>query len=154
MTTARQLADRVHTAWLSAHPFAASSYGIPGYEHLVPDDSEEADEARRLELEAMLAEAERLERSDPSGQDVVTLGCVSEAVRQELAGIEIAAIEHTVTPKPYSGPALLFAVAARTVLLDEAAAGDYLHRLRDSGAFVDHQAERLRAGAAKTPYGS
>ena len=40
MTSARDLADRFHTRWLEQNPFAATSYGIPGYDDLVPDESE------------------------------------------------------------------------------------------------------------------
>src|ERR1700759_4550175 len=49
----------------------------------------------------------------------------------------------------YSGPAAFLAVAARTVLLDEAAAEDYLTRVRGSGAWLDQVTERLRAGAGR-----
>ena len=50
---------------------------------------------------------------------------------------------------PFSGPAVLFAIAARTVLADEQAAADYLERLRAGGTWIDHQTERLRIGAGK-----
>ena len=49
----------------------------------------------------------------------------------------------------YSGPAAFLAVAARTVLVDPAAAEAYLTRLRRSGAWLDQIGERLRAGAGK-----
>ena len=50
---------------------------------------------------------------------------------------------------PFSGPAELLAMAARTVLGDEQAATDYLERLRRSGEWIDQQTERLRIGAGK-----
>ena len=49
----------------------------------------------------------------------------------------------------YSGPSALLALAARTVLVDQAAAEAYLTRLRRSGAWLDQIGERLRAGARK-----
>ena len=49
----------------------------------------------------------------------------------------------------YAGPATFLAVAARTVLVDAAAAEAYLTRLRRSGAWLDQVGERLRTGAAK-----
>ena len=49
----------------------------------------------------------------------------------------------------YAGPAAFLAVAARTVLVDPAAAEAYLSRLRRSGAWLDQIGERLRAGARK-----
>ena len=48
---------------------------------------------------------------------------------------------------PFSGPAVLFATAARTVLADEHDAVDYLERLRASGTWIDHVTGRLRIGA-------
>ena len=66
-----------------------------------------------------------------------------------LRGLDDGLIEHTVTAMPFSGPAVLLATAARTVLVDEQATGDYLERLRRSGQWIDQQTERLRIGAGK-----
>jgi len=41
MTSVRELADRMHRRWLEENPFTAAMYGIPGYDDLVPDESEE-----------------------------------------------------------------------------------------------------------------
>jgi uncharacterized protein (DUF885 family) len=49
----------------------------------------------------------------------------------------------------YAGPAALLALAARTVLVDQAAAEAYLTRLRRSGTWLDQISARLRVGAAK-----
>jgi hypothetical protein len=46
MTAARDLADRFHHRWLEANPFTASMYGIPGYDDLVPDESNERSSGR------------------------------------------------------------------------------------------------------------
>ena len=61
----------------------------------------------------------------------------------------MARAEHTVTAMPYAGPAAFLAVAARTILIDPAAAEAYLTRLRRSGSWLDQVSERLRAGARK-----
>ena len=81
--------------------------------------------------------------------DAVTLDCVTEMATQEVMLIDLAADEHTVTPMHYTGPPVFLATAARTVLLDEAAAEAYLTRLRSSGTWIDQVTERLRYGAAK-----
>src|SRR5258708_39017883 len=47
MTEARDLADRFHERWLHANPFAATMYGIPGYDDLLPDDSAAGQQAWR-----------------------------------------------------------------------------------------------------------
>ena len=72
-----------------------------------------------------------------------------EAAAQEVAIIDLAAADHTVTAMHYAGPALLLAVAARTVLVDTTAAEAYLTRLRGSDAWLDQVSERLRAGASR-----
>ena len=75
-TPLRELAYRFHERWLTAHPFTASLYGIPGYDDRVPDDSEAGDAAWRGELESMLADARAFERSRLDEADAITLGCL------------------------------------------------------------------------------
>jgi uncharacterized protein (DUF885 family) len=149
MTTARNLSDRVHRRWLEENPFAATMYGIPGYDDLVPDESEAGRQAWRAEVGEFLSEADVIARGELTPADAVTLDCAREAATQEREIIDLAAGEHTVTPMHYSGPATFLAVAARTVLVDQAAAEAYLTRLRRSGAWIDQLGERLRTGAGK-----
>jgi uncharacterized protein (DUF885 family) len=152
---ARDLADRFHEQWLRANPFAATSYGIPGYDHLLPDDSEAGQRAWRARADGFGREAEALRQAAASGggqltaADMVTLDCVAQAVSQEVDVIDMAADEHTVTAMHYGGPAFLLALGARTVLVDTGAAEAYLTRLRGSGTWLDQVTERLRAGASK-----
>jgi uncharacterized protein (DUF885 family) len=149
MTAARDLADRFHQRWLEANPFAATMYGIPGYDDLVPDESQEGAQAWRAEIEGFLREADEIAPSSLAPADAVTLDCTREMAAQELAAIDMARVEYTVTAMQYAGPAVLLATAARTVLVDPAAAEAYLTRLRRSGEWLDQIGERLRAGAAK-----
>jgi uncharacterized protein (DUF885 family) len=145
----RELADAFQKRWLATHPFSASSYGIPGYDDQVPDDSEAGDAAWRAELQSVLADADRLDPAALSEADAITLGCLTENVAQELRDLDARLIEHTVSAMPFGGPAVLFATAARTVVGDAQAAADYLERLRRSGDWVDQQSERLRIGAGR-----
>ncbi len=147
MTDARNLADRFHERWLQANPFAATMYGIPGYDDLLPDDSAAGQQQWRAEAERFLGEAGEIERKQLTPADAVTLDCTTQAAVQEVAGVDLAADEHTVTAMQYSGPAMFLAVAARTVLVDDAAAENYLTRVRGSGAWLDQVSERLRDGA-------
>lgn len=145
----RDLADHFHEEWLSHNPFAATMYGIPGHDADVPDESETGEAAWRARISATLDEASAVDPAGLSEPDKVTLGCLVEAAERELVGMDIAAAEHTVTSMPFTGPAVLFAVAARTVLADGNAANDYVQRLRASGAWLDQLTERLRIGAGK-----
>ena len=149
LNPARELADRFHQRWLEENPFAATSYGIPGFDDLVPDESQDGGQAWRAEAGQFLREAAAIERGELGTADAVTLDCVTEAATQELASIDMARAEYTVTAMHYGGPAIFLAVAARTVLIDPAAAEAYLTRLRRSGGWLDQISERLRAGASK-----
>ncbi len=149
MTTARDLADRFHQRWLEENPFAATMYGIPGYDDLVPDESEEGGQAWRAEVEQFLREADTIASGPLTAADAVTLECTREAAVQELELLQLARAEYTVTAMQYAGPAIFMALAARTVLVDTAAAEAYLIRLRRSGEWLDQIGERLLAGAAK-----
>ena len=114
MTSARDLADRFHERWLRANPFAATMYGIPGYDDLLPDVSEEGQQAWRAEAERFREEADGIAGGQLSPADAVTLDCVAEAAAQELAGIDMAREDHTVTPMHYGGPAAFLAMAVRS----------------------------------------
>lgn len=103
MTSARDLADRFHHRWLQENPFAASMYGISGYDDLVPDDSEQGTRAWRAEIEQYLLEAGPIAAEPLTAADAVTLECTREAATQELASIDLAQAEYTVTPMQYSG---------------------------------------------------
>src|SRR2546421_4201822 len=149
MPSARDLADRLHRRWLEANPFAATMYGIPGYDDLVPDESEEGRRAWRAETGRFLSEADGIAGEQLTPAEAVTLDCAREAAAQEQAFIDPAGAEHTVTAMQYAGPALFLAVAARTVLVDAAAAEAYLTRLRRSGTWLGQIGERLRTGAGK-----
>jgi uncharacterized protein (DUF885 family) len=149
MTPARDLADRFHHRWLAENPFAASMYGIPGYDDLVPDESEEGRQAWRAAVEQFLREADAIDPGPLTLAEAVTLDCTREMATQELTLIDLAQAEYTVTAMQYAGPAALLALAARTVLVDQAAAEAYLTRLRRSGTWLDQISARLRVGAAK-----
>ena len=149
MTAAGDLADRFHHRWLTENPFAASMYGIPGYDDLVPDESEEGGQAWRAAVEQFLREADAIDPGPLTLAEAVTLDCTREMATQELTLIDMAQAEYTVTAMQYAGPAALLALAARTVLVDQAAAEAYLTRLRRSGTWLDQIGARLRVGARK-----
>jgi uncharacterized protein (DUF885 family) len=149
VSSVRGLSDAFHAGWLATNPFAASMYGIPGYDDQVPDDSEAGEAARREAPLSVLADARRMSEANLSEADEITLGCLVENVGQEQRDLDARLIEHTVTAMPFGGPAVFFAVAARTVIDGPQAAADYLERLRASGGWIDQQSERLRIGAGK-----
>jgi uncharacterized protein (DUF885 family) len=148
-SAAAELADRLHRRWLEENPFNATMYGIPGYDDLVPDESGEGRRAWRAELGEFLSQATAIAREPLTPAEAVTLDCAAEAATQEREAIDLAGAEYTVTAMQYSGPAAFLGLAARTVLVDPAAAEAYLARLRRSGGWLDQIGERLRAGAGR-----
>src|SRR6266480_17440 len=142
MTSARELADQMHRRWLEENPFAATMYGIPGYDDLVPDESEEGRGAWRAEVGRFLNEADVIAGGELTPAEAVTLDCAKAAAAAEQEAIDLAGAEYTVTAMQYAGPAAFLAVTARTVLVDSAAAENYLSRLRRSGAWLDQIGER------------
>jgi uncharacterized protein (DUF885 family) len=149
MTTPRDLADRFHRRWLEQNPFVATMYGVPGYDDLVPDVSEDGQQAWRAEVEQFLREADAIAAGQLTPADAVTLDCAKEAATQEREIIDLARAEYTVTAMQYAGPAEFLGLAARTVLVDPAAAQAYLARLRRSGAWLDQIGVRLQTGAGQ-----
>ncbi len=145
----RDLADRFHQAWLAANPLEASTLGVPGYDHQVPDASEAGTAAWRAQVEAVLADTRALDPAAMDADDMVTLGVLTEHAEQELLAMETAAEEYTATAMPFAGPAVLLAVLARSVLASPQAAGDYVTRLAAAGTYIDQLSDRLRAGAAR-----
>ncbi|HET6908704.1 MAG TPA: DUF885 domain-containing protein, partial [Mycobacteriales bacterium] len=145
----RELADRFHEEWLAENPFSATMYGIPGHDGDVPDESPEGEAAWRSRLIEVFSEAQAVDTTTLSEPDRVTLACVIEAAERDIVGMDLAASDHTVTSMPFAGPAVLFAVLARTVLLTSEAAGDYVTRLQRSGTWLDQLTDRLRDGAGR-----
>src|ERR1700749_2286471 len=72
VTSARELADQFHERWLRANPFAATMYGIPGYDDLLPDASPEGQRAWRDEAGSFGEQAAELARGDVSPADAIT----------------------------------------------------------------------------------
>lgn len=145
----RDLADRLHTRLLQASPFDASLRGIPGYDAQVPDASPEADQLLRRDAEQVIALAATLEPTELSSADRVTLDCIIDTAQRTILDIDAALVELTVTAMPISGPPVLLAVAARTIIGDPTAAADYLERLQAADRYLSQEDERLRAGAAR-----
>lgn len=145
----RALADRLHAVVFAASPFSASMLGLEGHDADVPDASVEGDEALRADVAAVLSDARAVNAEELPEADRITLGVVIDTAERMLLGIESADVDHTVTALAFSGPAVLFAVTARTLVPHAEAAADYVTRLRRSGSWIDQISERLRAGAER-----
>jgi uncharacterized protein (DUF885 family) len=146
-TPIRQLADELVRTVLAADPISGSGLGLREYDALLPDPSAAAEDALIDRLRDLAVRAARLSADDP--RERATLGAVPSMCARREQQLRNRADEYTVTAMPYSGPPALLALAARTVLPDPEAAGDYLTRLRAAPRWLDGTTERLREGRAK-----
>ena len=151
---ARKLADTVIDRLLRADPFAGTGLGLREYDALMPDASEAAEDDLAADLAALAAQADEVTTDDPA--DAVTLDVVRASAERQQRVAGLRAAEYTVTAMPYAGLPILFAVLARTVLIDEQGASDYLERVSASAEWIDTTTARLRVGVAKgrLPVGS
>jgi uncharacterized protein (DUF885 family) len=147
---ARDLATTLVDRLLTADPFTGTTLGLREYDALVPDPSAAAEHQLAADLAELGAQAALLGTGDPD--DEVTLEVVRAMCDRQRNLIAIRQSEYTVTAMPLAGPPALFAVLARTVLVDPQAATDYLARVRGSVAWIDGTTQRLREGAARGRY--
>ena len=143
----RELARDVVDRLLADDPFTGTSLGLREYDALVPDPSRAAEDALAADLAAFADRAAALRPDDPA--DAVTVEVVRNTCRNRLDALTNRPVEYTVTAMPLGGPPSLLAVLARTVLVDPAAAGDYLERVRGSAQWVDGTTARFAEGATR-----
>lgn len=151
---ARALAAAVVERILRADPFTGTGLGMREYDALVPDASAAAEQELAADLAGLAAQAQEISTDDPA--DAVTLDVVRATCERQQRLVELGLPEFTVTAMPFAGPPALLGVLARTVLVDEQAAADYLERVTASPKWLDDTTERLREGAARVrrPVGS
>lgn len=142
------LADEYFRLAMSADPFEASMNGIPGYDHLVPDPSREADQrqaADRAELASRLAE---LDPDQLTGPDTVTYTMLARLLRDErdrrAAGLSEVAVSGTIAGHLSN----IIGIVPQVPIGDESAARAYLDRLAGLGDYFDAVAHRHREAAA------
>ncbi len=147
---ARQLAQTLVDVLLTANPLAGSNLGLRQYDALVPDPSAAAADRLADRLSTIASQAEAVDVENFA--DEVTRDAVRSVCERERREIELALPEFTATSMPFSGPPVLFAMLARSVLVDAQAAADYLERVNGSVGWLDGTTERLREGAARGRY--
>ena len=145
--SATDLAAELADTLLAADPFVGTGLGLREYDALVPDPSAAAEDALAARL-AGIGERTAEVRVE-SASERVTLACVQALCDRLRDSLAVRSSEIAVSAMSFSGPPMLLATAARTVLVDEQAAADYLTRLRGMAGWVDGTTERLREGRAR-----
>ncbi|WP_146173714.1 DUF885 domain-containing protein [Saccharothrix carnea] len=146
MTEVDRIAEELHRAVLARFPTSATLSGIPGYDHLLTDYREEADERFAAELDGIAARAAAVDPGPLAGTDRVTramIGQQASALRDQVGQrwVEFTVSDLILTPVP-----MLLHTLADTPLDTEQQRADHERRLSAMPAFFAALAQRHRDG--------
>jgi len=141
-----QLADEYWESHLRANPTSATSLGDRRYDHLLPDISQEGREARRGELESLLARTRGLDPARLSPADRVTLNALRFTLESGLARMDCDLESWNLGPN--SGPQTwFFGIPSYHLLTDDPQSGrDMVLRWRGLAPYVRQHQANLEGG--------
>lgn len=147
------LADEMIKLVFASAPIGPTLLGVPGYDELLADPSEDADRELRAKMLELGQRADRLAESTVDEGDAVTLAVVAQQARAQTDLIDARAVEYTISDffaAPASG---LLSVLPMITYPDAQRAEAFLARLRAVPGFLDAVVRRHRAGlaAGRTP---
>lgn len=145
---ARALADEQLDLLCKADPLEATLFGVPGYDHLLADLSEEADAALRARTVDLAARAAALDPSTMDSEDTVTRAVVEQQAQARIDMIDARLCEYTITGLFISPAAQLLSMLPNFVFPDTDRAQAYLERLGAIPDFLATAAQRHRIGVA------
>jgi uncharacterized protein (DUF885 family) len=146
--TVARLGDRYLRASFTARPFAATAFGVAGYDAEVPDPSREADANLRAELSALAAGIAEVVPAALPATDRVSHSVLSSKLRYEQDTLWWGLHEVAVSASMMGPLAALVSVVPSASVATSGAAQAYLTRLGRLGGYVDGLAERHRQAAA------
>lgn len=144
------LAAELADVLLAADPFLGTGLGMREYDALLPDPSAAAEDALAARLGDIATRAEA-EMPATTAERVTQASIAAFCARWQEA-LATRSEEYAVSAMAFTGPPMLLAMAARTVVVDERAAADYLTRLRGMAAWLDGTTDRLRDGRDRGRY--
>ncbi|GAB2989936.1 DUF885 domain-containing protein [Saccharothrix stipae] len=149
MGTTAELAGELLDLMFTRSPMGATVYGVPGYDHLLPDHRAETEEAAR----ARAADIADRARALPADDDPVTRAVVIQQAEAVVDQLDALGVEYTITDSFFAPPGELLSVMPTTVLAGPDAERAYLDRLAAVPDFLRRVAERQLAGAlaGRTP---
>ena len=142
-----ELAAELLTTALNADPLVGSLSGIPGYDALLPDFSQEAEAERRHALDAIATRAERTPQTGHEETELQTLDFVRCLARGMAGAAAVPVIEFTISDTfaaPVGG--VLMSLPKLPLDSEERRAG-YLTRLRGLSDMLTTVAHRHQEGA-------
>ena len=138
------VAQRFFDLQMADNPMSASFYGIPGYDHLLPDPSRDGGR-RRLEHLAETRDAlAGIDAVSLEGQDRITYSMLDRLVRDESGSIEAALHEVGLTASIAGVVSRMLSLVPNVNLNSEQRSRDYLRRLAALGDYFDASLERYR----------
>ena len=143
------LAQRYFDFHLADNPTSASFYGIPGYDHLLPDPGREGDRVRLSHHAAIRDGLDAIDAAGLEGQDRITYSMLRRLVADQTASIN-AALGEVGLSNTITGPVSSMLSSLPRVNLDsEQRSRDYLVRLGSLGDYFDAALERYRQAGAE-----
>ncbi|MBP2340810.1 uncharacterized protein (DUF885 family) [Saccharothrix coeruleofusca] len=149
MDRTANLAEELLDLMARQSPLSVTLFGLPGYDDLLTDHREEADESARARA---LAIAERA-RAVPADDDPVTRAVVVQQAESLVDQIDARGVEYTITDSFFAPVGELLTIMPMVQVASARQERDYLARLAAVPEFLRTVAGRHRAGAAagRTP---
>jgi uncharacterized protein (DUF885 family) len=146
--TLARLSEEYFGTYCAAHPFAATVFGVAGYDAEVPDPGRGADERLRERLAGLAAQLARVDRERLAGTDRVSHAMLARLLRDEQETLRHGLAEFAVTATMTGPLAGVVSVVPAAPVTAPAAAEAYLTRLGRLGGFFDALGARHRQAAA------
>ncbi len=146
--TVARLGDDCFRANLAARPFAATAFGVAGYDDQVPDPSRAADVRLRSRLGEIAAELSAVDPGGLGAQDQVSHSVLASKLRYEHDTLRWGLHEVAVSASMMGPLAALVSLVPSASVATPAGAEAYLTRLGRLGGFLDALAARHREAIA------
>jgi len=149
MTTTAALAEELLDLMSRLSPLGATTWGLPGYDHLLPDHRLEAEESAGAAARRIAERAREL----PDDDDPVTRAVIVQQAESTVDLLAARSVEYTVTDSFFTPAGELLAILPMTAPATEEQERDYLARLAGIPEFLRAVGERQVAGSAagRTP---
>jgi uncharacterized protein (DUF885 family) len=145
-STIAQLSQEFLEVTSAANPFVASVFGVPGYDHAVPDLSEAAELATAKRLLELADRAEQVPVESLEAQDRVTRAVLIHTARADAVPLQDRHTEFALSGHA-SATSVLLAVVAYTRLTSPESVRNYLSRVEGLPRFISDARDRALAGA-------
>ncbi|QSB06477.1 DUF885 domain-containing protein [Natronoglycomyces albus] len=127
---------------VAANPFFASAFGVPGFDHLVPDPSQAADHDRLLDLANTAQRLDDINAEHLVGQDRITYSMLRRLITDETDMLK-ASLRDVGLTASFSGVTTgIFSQVPNIALQTAQRSNDYLRRLSGLEHFLDAHLRR------------